>query len=289
MKLLLFGADGQLGREVDKRASALGWEIISPLISELDIGDGEAVLRRTAQAAPELIINCAAYTDVDKAESQRELAYRVNAEGAGNIAQAASACGARLLHISTDFVFDGMGKTLLDEQSRVNPVSVYGASKLKGEELVRQAWESKSLILRTSSLHGALGNNFVHTMVRLFSERESVKVISDRFMSATWAGFLADVLIELGQGQATGIVHASCAGALTWFDFAAEIKKVLERSLPKVAKVSLVPVSSAEFPLPARRPEFSAFNLGRLTSLLGREPIDWRQGLYAHLGELGYV
>lgn len=288
MKILLFGGDGQLGLEIQKRAEDLNFEIVSPVISEVDIRDRGQLDMLAERVKPDLVLNCAAYTDVDKAEAERELAFAVNSQGACNLALLASQLNVRFLHVSTDFVFDGSGSTPLREDDPVNPVSVYGASKLAGEQEVLQAYGERSLIVRTSSLHGARGNNFVHTMLRLFSQREVVKVVSDRYMSPTWAGWLAEVLLDLSRIECNGIVHASCAGAASWFDFAAEILEVVRHKHPNAERVRLEPVGKGEFSMAARRPDYSVFDCSRLTALLGRSPIPWQDGLRAHLGEMGY-
>jgi len=288
MKILLFGGAGQLGLEIQKRAEDLNFEVVSPVISEVDISDLPQVERLTKKVKPALIMNCAAYTNVDKAESEEKLCFDINAVGAGNVAQVARENKARLLHVSTDFVFDGKLARALKEDDAVNPLSVYGKSKLEGEKLVSAKYSSGSLIVRTSSLHGAKGHNFVHIMLKLFKEKDLIKVVSDRIMSPTWAGWLAECMLDLGRMQTTGIVHASCSGAISWFEFASKTLELVKEAVPNAQRVRLEPISSSEYPAPAARPEYSAFDCSRLESVLGRKPINWIDGLKAHLRDLEF-
>jgi dTDP-4-dehydrorhamnose reductase len=286
MKILLFGGSGQLGYEIEKRARDLNFEVVSPVISELDITEGQQVRYLTSQVKPDLIINCAAYTAVDKAETEREEAFKINSLGAENVAIATKESGSRLIHISTDYVFDGEGDRPLKEEDPTNPVSCYGESKLEGEERVLRAIGDRAVIVRTSSLHGQRGVNFVHTMLDLFATRDVVKVVNDQFMSPTWAGWLAEVLLDLGRIKCEGVVHASCAGGISWFDFAAEILELCKGAVPHAAKVHLEPISAKEFGRPARRPSYSVFDCTKLAGILGRKPIPWQEGLRGHLSDI---
>ncbi|MCB0310398.1 MAG: dTDP-4-dehydrorhamnose reductase [Bdellovibrionales bacterium] len=285
MKILLFGGSGQLGREVLKRAADLNFEVASPVVSQVDIASREQVFFVTKKVAPDLILNSAAFTDVDGAENQPEEAARINADGAGIVAEAAARHKCRLIHISTDFVFDGRSQNPLTETHPTNPLSVYGQTKLAGELAVMEA-HPQALIVRTSSLHGAYGHNFVHIMLKLLKEKDQIKVVNDRWMSATWAGWLAEVVLDLGRMSHNGIVHASCAGALTWFDFTQKIKDLVSQELPHAARVELLPVPSSEFKQAAARPSYSVFDCSKLASLIGRKPITWEKGLIAHLRDL---
>ena len=288
MKILLFGGSGQLGHEIIKRGHDLNFEVVSPVISELDIADRFQVMYLTRQVSPELIINAAAYTAVDQAEEEIQRAYAANRDGAHNIALAAEQCRARLIHISTDYVFDNSYSEPIKEDATPNPLSVYGASKYAGERAVQAILGDAALIVRTSSLHGKRGNNFVHTMIKLFSERESVQVVNDQFMSPTWAGWLAEALLDLGRVPAQGVVHACCSGAISWYEFAAEIRQLTADQLARKVCGRLEPVSMRDFKCLARRPIYSVMDTRRLTGLLGRVPISWRDGLRSHLAELGY-
>ena len=288
MKILLFGGAGQLGFELTKRAGDLNFEVVSPVASEVDISSAEQVRFITERVKPDLVINSAAYTAVDKAETEQDEAYKVNRDGARNVAAAAKECGSGVIHISTDYVFDGEKGTPLSETDPTNPESVYGASKLAGEQAVFDVFGPAALVVRTSSLHGQRGENFIHTMLKLFAERDVVKVVSDQFMSPTWAGWLAEVVLDLGRMRAGGVVHASCAGAISWLDFA---QRIYELATPPAGmqtwRAELAPISVAELGRPAKRPRFSVFDTSKLAGLLGRPPIAWEDGLRNHLREIG--
>ena len=295
MKLLVFGGGGQLGYELLKRASDLRFEVLAPVLSELDISDPQAVLKFVKAIKPAAIINAAAYTAVDKAETERELAFAVNSTGAENVALAAKAVGSRLLHVSTDYVFSGDGATALSEQSLVDARGVYGSSKLEGEQRIRAAYPENSVIVRTSSLHGQRGENFLHTMLKLFAERDIVKVVDDQRMSPTWAGWLAEALLDLSRtdsfgaqviaGPGAGILHGSSVGNVSWFEFAQAIYEDASHELPW--KAQLERTTMAELARPAPRPKFSVFDVTKITRALGRKPIGWREGLRAHLADIG--
>lgn len=286
MKILLFGGSGQLGFELQKRALDLNFEVVSPVISEIDISDREQVLFLARQVKPDLVINAAAYTLVDKAEEEKEAAFLINRDGAGNVAQAAKDCNARLIQISTDYVFDGKGSSPVTESAPVNPLNVYGHSKLEGEREVQRIYPERSIIVRTSSLHGQKGVNFVHTMLDLFASRPVVKVVNDQFMSPTWAGWLAEVTLDLGRMDWNGVVHACCAGAISWYDFAEEILKLTEhRFAGKMPRLETT--SASEFGRPAQRPQYSVLDCSLLTKIIGRKPIAWQEGLQGHLSDIG--
>ncbi len=288
MKILLFGGSGQLGFEVQKRAFDLDFEVISPVLSEVDITNAQQVRFLAKQVGPDLILNAAAYTAVDKAETDREEAYRINRDGAAVVALAARDLNCRMIHVSTDYVFDGAGNSPLTETSPTNPINVYGASKLEGEREVLKLLGDQGLVVRTSSLHGQRGENFVHTMIKLFSEREVVKVVDDQWMTATWAGWLAEVLLDLGRMKCGGIVHAACSGALTWFDFATAIHNQVKAKNEAIGRCRVERTSVKEFVRPAKRPLYSVLDCSRLATLLGRKPITWQEGLRNHLSEIGY-
>lgn len=285
MKILLLGGSGQLGLEIVSRAHDLNFEVIAPVPSEVDIGVEGQVSFLARKLKPTIIINCAAYTAVDVAESERDPAFRVNAEGAALVAHAAAEVASRLIHISTDYVFSGSTSQPLDEEAPVAPLNVYGESKLQGEREVLKILGDRALIVRTSSLHARRGVNFVNTMLNMIAQKPVLNVVQDQVMSPTWAGWLAEVLLDLGRSQCGGILHASCAGATTWFEFAQAI--ALYANLEK--KAEILPITAAQFARPARRPAYSVLNCNRLTSILGRSPIPWQQGLKNHLREMGVL
>ncbi len=284
MKILLFGGSGQLGQEFVSRARDLSFEVVSPVISEIDITEEAQVRYLAQQVKPNLVINFAAYTAVDKAESESELAYKINRDGARNTALAAQDLNCRLVHVSTDYVFAGDGSVPLTEEMATSPRSVYGRSKLEGEQAATAILGDKALIVRTSSLHGQHGGNFVHTMLSLFDQKKAVQVVSDQIMSPTWAGFLAEALLDLSRTDAGGVVHCSCQGEISWFTFA---QKIAELAFAPNEQPVITPSAFADLDRPAPRPKYSPFDLTRLESLLGRKALGWEQGLKAHLRDIG--
>jgi dTDP-4-dehydrorhamnose reductase len=287
MKIALFGGSGQLGFELIKRAGDLNFEIVAPVKKEVDIKSRDDVFSFLARVKPDVVVNSAAYTAVDKAESDSDNAFLVNRDAARFIAEAVRNEGAKLLHVSTDYVFDGQisGRSL-DESAETNPINVYGKSKLAGEQEVLRILAEKGLVLRTSSLHGQRGVNFVHTMIDLLCSKEKVSVVNDQFMCPTWAGWLAEVILDLIRSDASGILHACGSGVTSWYGFAEEISKVLQKNNRKVADIEAV--SAANFPRPAKRPAYSALNCDKLKKTLGRANMSWRDGLGQHFKDLGF-
>ena len=280
MKILLFGGRGQLGREIIPRAQQLNFQISSPISTEVDINDEEQVKYLVNKINPNVVINSAAYTAVDKAESESELAFAVNALGSKIVAEASYAVKAKYVYVSTDYVFDGAGKFPLGEEDKVNPQSVYGKSKLEGENLAFQATNSEAIIIRTSSLHGVYGNNFVHSIKKVLEEKKQATVVDDQFMSPTWAGWLAEVILDISRLQVSGVFHASCSGETSWFDFAKAIRDIA------VPGAEVLPMSFKDLDRPAKRPQYSVFNTSKLEKLLGKKPLDWKKGLKNHLTDL---
>lgn len=289
MKILLFGGAGQLGYELCARAADLEFEVVSPVAAEVDITDRDQIIKVVSSARPHIVVNCAAYTAVDKAEEEIDLAFRSNRDGAANVADACSRFNARLIHLSTDYVFDGSLGRPLKEDDPTHPLSVYGRSKWEGEGKVREALGDDALIVRTQALYGKKGVNFVYTMLKLFGERDVVKVVDDQWVSPTWAGWLAEVLLDCARIKVGGVLHASCEGTVSWFDFASEIQRL---ALPhfegrKVARLERT--VAAELKRPAARPTFSAFDTTRLTTVLGRPPMPWRDALESFLREINVM
>ncbi len=289
MKILLFGGAGQLGWELRKRADDLEFEVVSPVAAELDITDHGQVLKVVGSVSPDVVINCAAYTAVDRAEEEVDVAFKINRDGAFNIADACAMHKARFIHVSTDYVFDGLLGRPLREDDKKNPLSVYGRSKREGEERIQDVLGGDALIVRTQALYGQKGVNFVQTMLKLFADRDVVKVVDDQWVSPTWAGWLAEVLLDCSRIQAGGALHASCEGTVSWYEFASEIRAL---ALPgfegkKIATVERT--TAATLNRPAPRPTFSAFDTTRLTTLLGRPPMRWKDALETFLKEIGVV
>jgi dTDP-4-dehydrorhamnose reductase len=283
-RVLIVGAQGQLGYEL--RRTAGGRRGITAVDrADVDIADAGSVQRIVQQYRPGVIINAAAYTAVDQAEQQRELAWAVNCSGAENLAVAASAAGARLLHVSTDFVFDGNGCRPCRPQDGTQPRSVYAASKAAGERAVLEHCDD-ALVVRTSWLYSAHGHNFVKTMLRLMAERDAVSVVADQVGTPTWARVLAETLWSLLETDASGICHCSNNGVASWYDFAVAIQEealaagLLRRAVP------IKPISTAAYPLPARRPVYSVLDVADTETLLGVTFPHWRESLRSMLKEL---
>jgi dTDP-4-dehydrorhamnose reductase len=284
MKVLVTGCNGQLGWEL-KRSMPHGIEPMWTDVAELDISNRAAVDELVHKFQPTVIINAAAYTAVDKAETEKEISFKINRDGAANLAKAAAFVGARFLHVSTDFVFDGQGKPYLPTDI-VNPLSVYGASKAEGERLVLLSG-AKALIVRTAWVYCSHGGNFVKTMLRLMAEKPSLSVVCDQVGSPTWAKGLATTLWAYAQAQeaATGIVHYTDSGVASWYDFAVAIQEEgMALGLLKVA-VPITPIPAAQYPTPARRPGFSVLDKASTIATLGAAP-HWRVQLRAMLKEL---
>jgi dTDP-4-dehydrorhamnose reductase len=289
VKILLFGGSGQLGHELRKRAEDLHFELVSPVTKEVDITDANQVISLIESVRPAVVINSAAYTAVDKAEEEQERAFAINATAVRTLARACKGSGARFIHVSTDYVFDGLLGRPLREDDPANPVSVYGRSKWQGEEYVREELGEDGIIVRTQALYGQKGVNFVQTMLRLFREREVLKIVNDQWVSPTWAGWLAEVILDLVRLPAKGTFHASCDGVVSWYDFASEIQRLSLPHFQGQAVARLEPTTAAELNRPAKRPVFSAFDTTKLQSTLRRPIMPWQRGLREYLTEVGII
>lgn len=289
MKVLVTGAGGQVATALAKLKPA-GVELISLGQAELDITDRDTVRRRVAILDPDVIINAAAYTAVDKAESEKDLAERVNGAAPGYLAEAAYANGARLLHISTDFVFDGKASTPYKPDAATAPLGAYGASKLEGEQRALEASRGQALVLRTAWVYAAKGHNFVLTMLRLMGERGSVKVVQDQRGSPTWADSVARVLWAAAEKpQFRGIHHWTDAGVASWYDFARAIAEEGRAAGLLRREVEVLPITTAEYPTPAWRPGYSALDLTSTEAGLGLTAMPWRENLKKMLTELKHA
>jgi dTDP-4-dehydrorhamnose reductase len=283
--VLLFGAGGQLGRTL--LASAAGdRRMVGVTHTMADITRSDAVDTLVDRLRPAVIVNAAAYTAVDAAEDDVDRAYAVNAIGAGNIARAARRCRARLIHLSTDYVFDGTKGSPYLPDDHAAPLSVYGRSKLEGERAVRQALGEDAVVLRTAWLYSAHGRNFVTTMLSRFAERTTVHVVDDQVGTPTWAASLAAAvrrLIELP--DVCGTVHWTNEGVASWYDFAAAIRElaVTEGLLGRPGE--LHPQPSSDYPTRARRPPYSVLDKTESRTALGLPPEHWRAGLARMLRE----
>lgn len=284
MKVLITGAGGQLGKAL--QACAPADAVIIPLgHGDLDITDSRAVSEIVADNRPDLILNAAAYTAVDKAESDVETARAINAVGPANLALAAREMGARLVHVSTDFVFDGVSGVPHRPDAPTAPIGVYGATKRDGEEAVLST-KPDALIVRTAWVYGSTGSNFVRTMLRLMAERDEVRVVVDQIGSPTFAGGLAQAIWALDAVGAAGIHHWTDSGAASWYDFAVAIQEEALALGLLSRRASVLPIPTTAYPTPARRPHYSVLNKEATFALLGKPAPHWRENLRRMLKDI---
>lgn len=287
MSILLVGAQGQVGRELVKTLTPLA-PVTAVGRQQLDLTDLEAIAHQVAAAHPKLIVNAAAYTAVDQAESEPELAYRINAEAPQALAQSAAKCGAALIHISTDYVFAGQAGSPRCEADPTGPLSVYGKTKLAGEAAIRAALD-QHIILRTAWVYGAQGKgNFVKTMLRLGKDRDHLNVVADQVGSPTWARDIAIAIAQLSQQvtQMPGTYHYTNSGVASWYDFAIAIFQEARALGMPLQVQSVNPITTADYPTPAQRPAYSVLNCQKTARLLGHSAPYWRESLRAMLQEL---
>jgi dTDP-4-dehydrorhamnose reductase len=286
MKILIAGAAGQVGRAL-LSCIPQGSSVQGLTHADLDIGDANSVMERARAERPDVVICAGAYTAVDRAESEPELAARVNIEGPRNLAQAAREIGARLVHISTDFVFDGSASTAYRPDSPTNPLSVYGRTKLAGEQAVRSVLPDRSVIVRTAWVYAAQGKNFMRTMLRLMESKGHVRVVADQIGTPTAAISLARVLWALAdRADLSGLYHWTDAGVASWYDFAIAIAEegAALGLLPTTVRVD--PITTADYPTPARRPAFSVLDNRAAIAAMALTPQHWRAALRTELKEL---
>jgi dTDP-4-dehydrorhamnose reductase len=285
-RILLTGADGQLGNELQQTLAPLG-EVIALTRQELDLSQGEQIRQLVQQVRPSMIVNSAAYTAVDKAESEVELAQAVNGMAPKIMAEEAEKIGALLLQVSTDYVFDGQKNTPYLETDPTHPLSSYGKSKLAGEVGIQEVVTDNYLILRTAWVYGVYGKgNFVKTMLRLGQDREELRVVADQVGSPSWAKDIADAIAQLLQSETTGIYHFTNSGVVSWYDFAIAIFEEA-RALGFPLKVQrVIPITTADYPTPAVRPAYSVLSGKKITETLGDYPPYWRDSLRKMLKQL---
>jgi dTDP-4-dehydrorhamnose reductase len=297
-RILLTGASGQVGGELLETLKPMG-ELIAPARAEMDLANADSVRQMIRAVRPRWIVNPGAYTAVDKAETEPELAFAINAEAVRIMGQEARAIGAGVIHFSTDYVFDGSGSTPYRETDVTRPVSVYGASKLAGEKALADTGAAH-MIFRTSWVYGARGKNFLLTILKLARERETLRVVADQCGAPTWSRDLARMTAEvIGRSEAQGggelpsvlddvggIYHAAGSGETTWYGFAAEAVRLQQEREPGVRFAAIEAITTAEYPTPAKRPANSRMNCGRLKERLGWEMLDWRNSLREVLAEL---
>ncbi len=280
MNVLITGASGQLGTALQQTAPAAA-EISAIDVKDVDLTDHSMLRARLTVEAPEIIINTAAYTAVDKAESDEQGAREINADAVAVMAEAMQDTGGKLVHVSTDFVFDGKSsRPYLPDDTR-NPVSVYGKTKAEGEDCLR----SSDLLVRTSWLYAAGGANFVRTMIRLMNERDELSIVADQIGAPTWATGLAQTIWGLVAIGAKGTFHHSDAGVASWYDFAVAIAEEAA-AIGLLQRIPLLkPILTADYPTPASRPAFSLLDSRSTREKLGDGPAHWRQNLRLMLKE----
>ncbi|WP_431811489.1 dTDP-4-dehydrorhamnose reductase [Lysinibacillus sp. FW12] len=278
MRIMVTGANGQLGQELVKQLSDSEYDLFAFTKTQLDITDIESVLTVCGDIKPHIIINAAAYTNVDGAETNEELAFQVNAVGQRNLTVAAEKVGAKICYISTDYVFNGQATSPYNEYMNVDPLGVYGQSKYAGEFLT-QTLHTKYFIVRTAWVYGEYGPNFVKTMLKLAEEKSELGVVYDQVGSPTYTVDLAEFLIELVQTEKYGIYHCTNSGICSWYEFAQEIFKLAKKDL----KVD--PLTSDQFPRPAKRPAYSV--LGDLSVRInGFTPRrNWKEALGEYINK----
>lgn len=286
MKLLITGKDGQLGsellRRIPKDAEAVGYDQ-----GELDVTDKSAVDARVEAFAPDVVINCAAYTAVDAAESDGELAARVNVEGVEYLARACDSVGARLVHVSTDFVFTSTHSSPIAVDAPTDPAGVYAVTKRDGENVASKLLGDKLTLVRTSWLYSAFGGNFVKTMIRLMNERTELGIVSDQVGTPTWAGTLASSLWSLvDYPENEGTWHVTDAGVASWYDFAVAIYEDASAFGFIESECAIRPIRTSDYPTAARRPTYSVLDASRARAAGVLETRHWRESLRHMLGDL---
>lgn len=281
MRILISGQHGQVSSELQKRLTVLG-ELVVPGRDQLDLAQPEQIRQQVRRVRPDLIINAAAYTAVDKAESEKAAAFSVNAEAPGILAEEAAALGIPLIHYSTDYVFDGSKTAPYNEADEPHPLGVYGKSKLAGEQAIT-AVKGKHLILRTSWVYSTHGRNFLLTMQRLLQEKPELRIVADQIGAPTWAGTIANSTLALierwqaGETGAWGTYHLTAQGQTSWFGFAQAIGEALREQGKPCA--NLLPITTSDYPTPASRPLNSRLDCSRLQREWGVSQPDWQTAL----------
>jgi len=281
MKLLIIGSAGQLGSDFVKIAEERRHTVIPIDYPQIDIRGKSSVESIVNGSAPDAVINCAAFTAVDDCETDSEAAFALNADACENLALAAKARGSLLIHISTDYVFDGSASSPYTEECPANPQTVYGKSKLRGEEIITELYAGGSMIFRIAWLYGAHGNNFVKTIRRAAlsnqQEHKPLKVVNDQFGTPTWTVSVCRQILSVIDRGERGIFHATCEGACTWFDFAKEIVAAYG------IDAEVLPCTTEEFPRKAPRPRYSVLENARLKALNAHLMPDWREAFHEFL------
>lgn len=275
-KILVTGSNGQLGRAINRKYEGDSrYEIVNTDVNELDITSIDSVIKLVDEVKPSVIINCAAHTAVDKCESDWDNAYRINAIGPRNLSIAATRAHAKMVHISTDYVFDGAATKPYTEFDATNPNGAYGKTKLEGENFVKQ-FAKDFYIIRTAWLYGD-GNNFVKTMLRLAETHDEINVVRDQIGSPTSTRVLADIIATLIETDNYGLFHGTCEGFCSWADFAEEIFRLSGRN------VKVNHITTEEYPTPAKRPAYSVLENYMLKLTMGYEADDWKIAIQEYI------
>lgn len=282
--ILVTGAGGQLGMEIWKLSDQYpSYNFLFTTREELPIDNFDLVKKYFEQQQIDSCINCAAYTAVDKAESEKEKAFLINAEAAGNLAAVCKDHQTQFIHISTDYVFDGTASSPYKEEDKVSPMSIYGASKLKGEELVLNN-NASSIIIRTSWVYSSFGNNFVKTMLRLMNEKTSINVVNDQYGSPTYAADLAKMILTItdreNSSSQSGIFNYCNEGVITWYKFATEIKDFIK------SNCNINPIPTIQYPTPAKRPHYSVLDTSKIKNTFNIDIPEWKDSLHECLSLL---
>jgi dTDP-4-dehydrorhamnose reductase len=287
VKILLTGSNGQLGLALQQRLAGVG-EVLARPRAQLDLADPAQIRSQVRELQPQLIINAGAYTAVDRAEGETDLAWRINAEGPGVLAEEACALGVPLIHFSTDYVFDGTKPAAYREDDATAPLNAYGRSKLAGEQAIA-AIGAEHLILRTSWVYSMQGSNFLLSMLRLLQERDELRVVADQIGAPTWTQSIADACLQLvrawqsGTAGPWGLYHMTAAGETSWYGFASAIAQYLQ--MQRLPCARLIPIPTSDYPTPARRPANSRLDCSRLRQDWGVELPPWQLALQACLDQ----
>lgn len=290
MRILLLGGNGQVGHELRRSLAPLGEVVITTrggtlpdgqACEALDLADAGAAAALVERMRPDIVVNATAYTAVDRAEAEPELAHRINADAPGEVARTCARLGSALVHYSTDYVFDGTASRPYRESDPTAPLGVYGRTKLAGEQAIADSG-ARHLILRTAWVYGLYGHNFLRTMLRLAAERDELRVVADQVGSPTPAWLIADItaqLLQPGPAGLAGVHHLVCDGVTSWHGFAsAIIEEAVDRGLLARAP-RVVPIATSEYPTPARRPAYSVLDCSTVATNLGAPLPQWREAL----------
>jgi dTDP-4-dehydrorhamnose reductase len=274
-KIVVTGSGGMLGKALVPCLEARDHQVISLPREEFDVTNYQQVSKVLSEAAPELVIHCAAFTKVDQAESEPGLAYHINGYGTENLAVTCNKLNVPMLYVSSDYVFDGEQKVPYVPWDATRPLSIYGKSKLAGEKAVQRHLH-KFYIVRTSWLYGPNGKNFVDTILSMAEEKKSLRVVSDQFGSPTCTLSLSELITDLIETGRWGVYHATDDGVTNWYEFA--------KAITKGKNAQVVPIETKDMPRPATRPKYSVLDKTTLINTIGREPVAWQESLETYLG-----